>query len=393
MCGIYGYYDIGHRALEPSVVAAMAASIGHRGPDSSGVAHDRKAAVAVGCERLEIIDPEKGDQPFLSDDGRVAVVQNGAIFNYRELSDELAVSGHRCQTGSDTEVILRQYERFGIEMVHSLNGMFSIAIHDRNLDCLYLIRDRIGEKPLFYAFEAGRLVFGSEIKAVLEAIPAQAISRSAVASYLTFNYVPPPTTIYDADSHLMPGHWMRISREGNTTHRYWDAANNEPIDRSEPEWTAMFNDTLHDAVRLRLRSDAEFGAFLSGGVDSSTIVGLMSQQMSEPVHTFSIGFDDARFDESEFARKAADRFGTTHRSEIVGPDVVDAWPRVLRHCDQPHGDASFLPTLRLAELAAGQVRVVLTGDGADELFGGYDSYRRFFDNPIRMVDRSYLDHI
>jgi asparagine synthase (glutamine-hydrolysing) len=259
--------------------------------------------------------------------------------------------------------------------------MFAIAIYDGREDTLYLVRDRIGVKPLYIYDDGRRLLFGSEIKALLAAGAPRRLNPLALHHYLTFNYVPPPHTIFEGVHHLMPGHWMRIRRTGHETRRWWDLSRMRPEQRSEAAWIEDFNATLDDAVRLRLRADVPFGAFLSGGVDSSTVVGLMARHMDRPVNTFCIGFHDPRYDESPFALEAARRFHTDHVLEKVEPNMLDLWPLATYYCDQPHGDISFLPTYGVASLAVKHAKMVLTGDGGDELFAGYTKYRDFFMDP------------
>lgn len=378
MCGIFGYLHRGGHSLPSDQLRAMGESIRHRGPDDQGVF--TAPGIGLGNQRLSVIDLAGGHQPFISDDGQIVVVQNGEIFNHVELAQELSRSGHSCRTHSDTEVLLRLYERDGIDFVQQLNGMFAIAIYDAREQAMYLIRDRIGVKPLYVHDDGVQVTFGSEIKSILHAdVSRPATDEEALHHFLSFNYVPAPYTMYQGVRHLMPGHLMKITRTGATTRRWWDLAAVQPVHgRSEAGWIEEFNAILDDAVRLRLRSDVPFGAFLSGGVDSSTIVGLMARHMSEPVKTFCIGFHDPRYDESSFAQEAADRFGCQHVMERVDPDMLALWPMATYHCDQPHGDISFLPTYRVSELAVKHVKVVLTGDGGDELFAGYDKYRDFF---------------
>ncbi|MCU9951388.1 asparagine synthase (glutamine-hydrolyzing) [Pseudomonas sp. PDM13] len=381
MCGIFGYFHRGVRSLSPEKLNAMGMAIQHRGPDDQGIFS--APGLALGNQRLSIIDLAGGHQPFVSDDGKIVVVQNGEIFNHVELAVDLARTGYPCRTHSDTEVLLRLYEREGISFVSKLNGMFAIAIYDAREQSVYLVRDRIGVKPLYVHDDGLQLTFGSEIKSLLRAgMPRPAMNEEALHHYLTFNYVPAPLTLYQGVHHLMPGHVMKITRAGSSVSRWWDLASVEPVHgRSEADWIEEFNYILDDAVRLRLRSDVPFGAFLSGGVDSSTVVGLMARHMPEPVKTFCIGFDDPRYDESIYAQEAASRFGTQHIMERVAPDMLELWPMATYHCDQPHGDVSFLPTYRVSALAAKHVKVVLTGDGGDELFAGYDKHRDFFSNP------------
>lgn len=359
----------------------MGDAIRHRGPDDRGV--HAVAGMAIGNQRLSIIDIEGGHQPFVSDDGHIVVVQNGEIFNHVELAEELARAGHPCRTHSDTEVLLRLYESEGIGFLHKLNGMFAFAILDMREQALYVVRDRIGVKPLYVHDDGRQLTFASEIKSILKAgMPRPAMDREALHHYLSFNYVPAPYTMYEGIRHLMPGHAMKVTPDGAQSWRWWNLAEVQPVHgRREADWIEEFNAVLDDAVRLRLRSDVPFGAFLSGGVDSSTIVGLMARHMNEPVKTFCIGFHDPRYDEASFAQAAADRFGTRHKMERVDPDMLALWPAATYHCDQPHGDISFLPTYRVSELAVRDVKVVLTGDGGDELFAGYDKHKSFFSGP------------
>ncbi|TFZ04069.1 asparagine synthase (glutamine-hydrolyzing) [Ramlibacter humi] len=386
MCGIFGQWHRARQALAPAQVAAMAASLRHRGPDDEGVWQPQGRGVVLGNRRLSIIDIAGGHQPFVSDDGRVALVQNGEIFNYVELAEELRREGVQLRTGSDTEVLLRLYEREGIAFLRRLNGMFAIAIDDAREDAMYLVRDRIGVKPLYWCDDGRQVLFASEIKAMLPVLREQGVAPKldleAVHHYLTFNYVPPPWTVWQGVRHVMPGTWMKFTRgAGVQVQRWWDLSAQREQDHRFEDWSAEFMALLDDATRIRLRADVPWGAFLSGGVDSATIVGLMARHVREPVKTFCIGFADPRFDESVFAAQAAQRFGCDHTSEVAELNMLDRWPFVLRHLDQPHGDASFMPTLRVSELAAKHVKVVLTGDGGDELFAGYEKYADFFAQP------------
>jgi len=399
MCGIFGYYHRQGQSLSEETLRSMGEAIRHRGPDDQGIFIG--SGFALGNQRLSIIDLAGGHQPFVSDDGQIVVVQNGEIYNHTELAQDLSRTAYACRTHSDTEVLLRLYERDGISFISKLNGMFAIAIYDAREQAMYLIRDRIGVKPLYIHDDGVQLTFGSEIKALLKAgMPSPRMDEVALHHYLSFNYVPAPYTMYEGVKHLMPGHMIKVTRSGSTVLRWWNLAQVEPIQgRSEDDWIEEFNTILDDAVRLRLRSDVPFGAFLSGGVDSSSIVGLMARHMTEPVKTFCIGFDDPRYDESVFAQKAADRFGTQHIMEKVDPDMLSLWPMATYHCDQPHGDVSFLPTYRVSALAAKYVKVVLTGDGGDELFAGYDKYKNFFAKPEltewdnQRFQRNYFDSI
>ena len=402
MCGIFGYWDRRQQALGDDALRGMAQALVHRGPDDEGIHHRPQRGVAIGNRRLSIIDLGGGHQPFVSDDGQIAVVQNGEIFNHVELAAELRAQGVRLHTHSDTEVILRLYEREGIACLRRLNGMFAIAIDDAREDALYLARDRIGVKPLFVHDDGQRMLFGSEPKALWPALGGRkpGMCLEAIHHYLTFNYIPAPWTAYESVRHVMPGTWQKFTRGRHVqTQRWWSLADQREQDFEFSDWAEEFMALLDDATRIRLRADVPFGAFLSGGVDSSTIVGLMARHVKEPVKTFCIGFEDPRYDESAFAMQAAQRFGCDHTMEVAELNMLDQWPRVLHHLDQPHGDASFMPTLRVSELAAKHVKVVLTGDGGDELFAGYDKYAQFFARPDALTlpqhafERSCFDSI
>lgn len=384
MCGIYGFFDRTGRVLRDQTLAAMDTSLVHRGPDDSGAF--TAPGVTIGNRRLSIIDLAGGHQPFVSDDGRIALVQNGEIFNHVELRAEAQRQGVRFNSDhSDTEVLLRLYEREGLGFLPRLNGMFAIAIwdgRDPENPRLHLVRDRIGVKPLFVHDDGRQVLFGSEIKAVLAALPGRpALDLPALQHYLAYNYAPPPFTLFAGVRHVMPGTVLTVDGAGSHARRWWSLAEQTPAPQTFTAWQEAFLDLLDDAVRLRLRADVPFGAFLSGGVDSSTVVALMARHVREPARTFCIGFPDPRFDESPYAREAAQRFGATHRERIVQPDMLDDWGRVLWHCDQPHGDASFMPTRSVSQLAVQDVKVVLTGDGGDELFAGYDKYASFMADP------------
>lgn len=400
MCGIFGYYGASGTSYSDPELVAMGNTIYHRGPDSQGIWHLPDQGVALGNQRLSILDLEHGNQPFVSDDQSVVVVQNGEIFNHVEIAADLKGTPWECHSHCDTEVILRLYEKEGISGLAQLNGMFAIAIYDDREKALYIFRDRVGEKPLYYHYDESGLVFGSEIKAILSLLSFNpGLDFNALNLFFALNYVPQPYTLFNGVRHVKPGHYVRIDSAGPREHCWWDLSRIQLEDKSEKQWIEEFNELLDDAVRIRLRSDVPFGAFLSGGVDSSTVVGLMSRHMSEPVRTYSIGFDDPRYDESPYAQEAATRFKTCHKLEVVQPNLLSLWPMATYHCDQPHGDVSFLPTYKVAELASHDVKMVLTGDGADELYAGYDKYKTFFENSeVNDYDddefnRRYVDNI
>lgn len=381
MCGIFGNYCFTRSNLSESALLGIGASLRHRGPDATGVAVDERAA--VGNTRLSVLDlSAASNQPLFSDDENIVLVQNGEIYNYIELREELRAAGHLFRTSGDTEVLLRAFEEWGPSFVSRLNGMFAIAVHDRAADRLWLFRDRLGVKPLYYhgAPETGRLWFSSEIKTLLAAGIKAKPNIDALAQYLALNYIPQPYTAFAGIYHLPPAHLAEVGPNGIAIRPYWTLTAIVPeqgMDAANVE--AELCDILDDAVRLRMRSDAKFGAFLSGGLDSSSVVGLMSAHQEAPIRTFSIGFDDPRFDETNFARLASERFGTQHTTQIMNADATALWPRFIWHTDQPHGDVSFMPMDQVSHLARSEgVKMVLTGDGGDELFAGYDKYAAFF---------------
>ena len=368
MCGIIGGYDRERRPFGPELADVACRRMQHRGPDDQGF-HESHG-VLLGNRRLSILGLADGHQPMCSDDEQIVVVQNGEIYNFVELAE-----GLKCRTKCDTEVILRLYERDGADFVHKLNGMFAIAILDRRKHQLLLFRDRVGKKPLYLFDDGRRLLFASEIKSLLAMGVAAELDWHGLDAFLAYNYVPPPGTIFKGIRHLPPGHMLRIGPSGLQESAWWslnDAAQQEEVS----EWSDEVLATLKDAVRIRLRSDVPLGAFLSGGLDSSLVVKLMSDQIQRPVKTFCIGLEDAWFQDARFAAEAAAFCGTDHHCELVEADLAEAWPLTVYHTDQPHGDISFLPTYLVSKLAREQLKVVLTGDGSDELFAGYERYAR-----------------
>lgn len=374
MCGIFGYFDLDRSSINKECIFNMSQKLKHRGPDAEGNFVDN--GILLGNTRLSIIDIEGGNQPFYSNDRKIVIVQNGEIYNHLELADEVKLRGNPCRSKCDTEVLLRLYELDGINFLEKLNGMFSIAIYDYRTEELILVRDRIGIKPLYFYKERNKIIFASEIKSILQSgIKKPNISTEGLSHYFSFGFIPPPFTIYENIQHVMPGEFISFSKKGLYTRKWWDLSKVSPqLQIKEDDWIDEFNFLIKDSTRIRLRSDVPFGAFLSGGVDSSTIVGLMSEINDAPIKTFSIGFTDSKYDETEFAIYASKRFGTEHEYKIVEQDMLDLWPTSIYFCDQPHGDISFLPTFKVSEIAKKKVTVVLTGDGGDELFGGYEKY-------------------
>jgi asparagine synthase (glutamine-hydrolysing) len=354
----------------------MNATLVHRGPDDEGT-FDR-GQVALAARRLSIIDLDHGHQPIANEDGSVVVVQNGEIYNYRELKRELEGAGHRFATDCDTEVLVHLYEEHGDDFVERLRGMFAIALWDDRQRRLLLARDRFGIKPLYYRLIDGDLSFASELKAMLEQPGfSRQIDPEAMAAYLAFNSIPAPLTIFTEARKLPQGHLLSWQ---NGQIQQWRYARPGPVDAdrlregSFDELAAELRGVLEDSIRAHLVADVPVGVLLSGGVDSGGITALAAAQTGQPLKTFSIGFEEAGFDELGRARLVAERYGTDHRELIVRPDAVELLPKLVEAFDEPFGDSSALPTYLVSELAAGEVKVALSGEGGDELFGGYYTY-------------------
>jgi asparagine synthase (glutamine-hydrolysing) len=380
MCGIAGFIEkhvtgAGIAADETAAILnRMCRVITHRGPDDQGVFV--RGGVALGMRRLSIIDLEGGQQPINGCDTSATVVFNGEIYNYRELQRELEARGHRFHTHSDTESIAHAYEEYGAKCVEHFRGMFAFAIWDERKRELFIARDRVGIKPLYYSVTRdGTLVFGSEIKSLLE---HPAIEREtnvdALDAYLSFGYVPDPLSIFRGIHKLPPGHHLRFADGRVAVEQYWDFSY-EPVEvKREEDYLEELRALLDEAVKLRLVADVPLGAFLSGGVDSSAVVGLMTRSMSQPVKTFSIGFNEDTYNELKYARVAAKHFGTDHHEFIVTPDICDIVDELVWHFDEPFADSSAIPTYMVSKLAREYVTVALSGDGGDELFAGYTRY-------------------
>jgi asparagine synthase (glutamine-hydrolysing) len=378
MCGIAGFVDLQPPSegsvLEGERVRAMCAPIKHRGPDDEGIYVD--AGIGLGMRRLSIIDLSTGHQPIHNEDGTVWVVFNGEIYNYRELRRTLEAEGHHFYTASDTETIVHGYETWGEAVFTRLRGMFAIAIWDARTRTLLLGRDRPGIKPLYYAETGGRLFFGSEAKCLL-ANPEidHSLDLAAVDHYLAYLYTPRDRAIFRSMHKLPPAHFLRVAKGHTEIVRYWQLpAGQTTFSGSEDDALEMLESTLADAVQSHLVSDVPLGAFLSGGIDSTIVVALMARQMGRPVRTFSIGFDEPAYDERPYARRIAQHLGTDHQELVVRPDALSILDRLIWHFDEPFADASAIPTWYVSQLAAQHVTVVLSGDGGDELFGGYDRY-------------------
>jgi len=374
MCGICGIFEPDRRTpIDCTRLKGMADQIQHRGPDDEGFYLG--SGVGLGHRRLSIIDLEGGHQPLSNEDGTVWIAFNGEIYNFEELNQRYLSSGHRFKTRSDTETIVHLYEELGEACFAELRGMFAIALWDARRRRLLLSRDRVGKKPLFYSWDGRRLVFGSEIKALWPAGGlSQDIDETAVSDYFSYQYVPAPKTIYRAIRKLRPAHYLVVEGAGIREVPYWDLQFNHTRDLSEEEWCEQFLHEYRIAVKSRLISDVPLGAFLSGGVDSSSVVALMNEYQ-QPVTTCSIGFTENKYDEAVEAREFATALGANHFEEIVQPRAVDLLPKLAWHFDEPFADSSAVPTYYVSELARRHVTVALSGDGGDENFAGYRRYK------------------
>jgi asparagine synthase (glutamine-hydrolysing) len=377
MCGIAGELQLqpGARAATERV-RAMCDVMVHRGPDDFGAHHDRE--VALGMRRLSIVDVAAGHQPLGNEDGSVQVVCNGEIYNSPALRAALLARGHQLRTHSDVEVIAHLYEERGVDAVRELDGMFAFALWDARERRLVLGRDRVGIKPLYVAEVEGRLVFGSEAKCLLVGGLEPHVDPQALHDYLTLGYVPGPASIFAGASQLPPGHVL-VATPGHRprVEPYWELRGHVDAEhgRSEADWQAELVRTLRSAVESHLMSDVPLGVFLSGGLDSGTLVALMHELGVRPIRTFTIGFAEKTFSELDVARQVAQRYGTEHHELVVTPDAVSLLPRLVRAFDEPFADSSAIPVWHLSELARRHVTVVLSGEGGDEMLAGYETYR------------------
>jgi asparagine synthase (glutamine-hydrolysing) len=367
MCGICGVVSANGSA-DPERVARMSATLVHRGPDSSGEFADGAAALAA--RRLSIIDLETGDQPIANEDGTLHVVQNGEIYNYRELRRELERAGHSFRTHGDTEVLLHLYEQHATRFAERLRGMFAVAIWDAPQRRLILARDRFGIKPLYYRESGGELAFASELRA----LPRGEIDLEALDAFLAFNSIPGPLTIFRETRKLPPGHVLVWDDGRVQLERFARPAPTDARDDDEAELLEELRSRMRDSVRAHLVSDVPVGVLLSGGVDSALLAALAAEESAEPLRTFSIGFEERSFDELADARRVAERYGTRHRELVLRPDAALLLPALAAAFDEPFADSSALPTYLVSQLAAEDVKVALSGEGGDELFGGYYTY-------------------
>jgi len=372
MCGICGFYGLEDKQL----LQKMCYVLKHRGPDDHGIYLDKN--IGLGHQRLSVIDLNTGRQPIHNEDQSIWITYNGEIYNFLELRAELEEKGHKFYTNTDTEVIVHSYEEYGEDCVKRFNGMFAIAIWDSRNKQIFLARDRMGKKPLYYALINGKFLFASEMKAILqyEGLKKE-VDPEAMSNYLSFLYIQPPRTILKNINKIPAAHTLTFRNGTISTREYWDVRFTEKKGNQNSIKKEMGN-LLTDAVRKRLISDVPLGAFLSGGLDSSIIVGLMSRIMDEPVKTLSIGFEEKKFDETPYARIVAEHFGTDHTEHIVRPDAIDILPNLVWHYDEPFADASAIPMHYISKLAKKKVTVVLTGDGGDESFAGYHRYWGYY---------------
>jgi len=373
MCGIVGFVRNDGKAVDDQLLRRMNDSIKHRGPDDDGFYVN--GSVGLAMRRLAIIDLKSGKQPIHNHDGSAWIVFNGEIYNYLELRKELEKLGHTFYTNSDTEAIVHAYDQYGSDCPKYLRGMFAFAIWDERTQELFLARDRVGKKPLLYAQVNGQLVFGSEFSALLlHPDISKEIQPEAIDCYLSFMCVPAPLTAYKSIRKLEPGHWLRWKKGDVKIERYWQPDFSRKIDISEEEAGERVIEILRDSVKVRLMSEVPLGAFLSGGIDSSAVVALMSQESSDRVKTFSIGFEEQDFSELHHARRIAEHVGADHHEFIVRPDAVEILPMLVDHYGEPYADSSAVPTYYVARETRKHVTVALNGDGGDESFAGYERY-------------------
>ncbi|NOD49757.1 MULTISPECIES: asparagine synthase (glutamine-hydrolyzing) [unclassified Ruegeria] len=383
MCGICGILRIDPATERPGegLITAMAATLVHRGPNDDGIWLDED--VALGFRRLSVIDLSyAGHQPMTNEDGSVVIVFNGEIYNFQELKEKyrLEERGHVFKSRTDTEVLIHLYEEIGLDMIPELNGMYAFAIWDTRSKSLHLARDRYGIKPFFYQEDGDHFRFGSEIKAIIaDDRVARKPSMQALHDFLTFNYIPGTQTAFEGISEVPPGHYMTVTAEGViTTQRYWDLHFSVDASITEEQAISRSYELMDKALQRRLVADVPIGVFLSGGLDSSTLVALMHKHVDEPIHTYSVGFEAQSFNELPFARIVAEAFNTKHREVTVTADMVrDMLPKYLSFTDEPYGDGSAIPTYFISELAKDEVVVVLSGEGGDEAFAGYDTHAAY----------------
>ncbi len=381
MCGICGLVTCSSsEPVATSLLTAMCRTIVHRGPDDEGIF--AAGSVGLGARRLSIIDLETGHQPLANEDETIWVAHNGEVYNFPELRQELINRGHAFKTRTDTEVIVHSYEEWGEEFISRLRGMFAFALWDGRQNQLLLVRDRLGVKPLYYTvLDDGSLVFGSELKAVIvHPGVRRSLEPRALDLYLTVEYIPAPFSIFKGVYKLPAGSYLRYKNGYMELKKYWDIVPETRLSGTDQakDWPSIMDELysrLKESVRLRLVSDVPLGAFLSGGIDSSAIVGLMRELGASPLKTFSIGFEEVSYNELQYARRIAQQFDTDHEEFILEPKALELTEKLVRHLDEPFGDFSIFPTFLVSQMARSRVKVILSGDGGDEIFGGYEHYQ------------------
>lgn len=377
MCGIGGllYFDKS-RNVESSVLKRMTGVMRHRGPDDEGFYTDGNAGLCF--RRLSIIDLNTGHQPLTGDDSGMSIVFNGEIYNFREQREDLQKKGYSFKTATDTEVILHLYEEYGSECVQYLRGMFAFAIWDPRRKHLFCARDRFGIKPFYFYTDSRKFVFGSEIKVILNAGDIdRSLSYDALDSYFAFGHISGELSVYKSVRKLLPGHSLSISLNGSPTvetYKYWEIHFEPDYSKSENHWMQEIENSLSETVKMHMISDVPLGAFLSGGIDSSAVVAMMAKNSVQPVKTFSIGFKNEKFNELPYARVIAEKYHCEHHEEIVEPESIATLPMLVSSFDEPFADTSAIPTYYVSKIAREKVTVVLSGDGGDELFAGYNHY-------------------
>jgi len=387
MCGICGKISLGASSdVSENLIRRMCGVLKHRGPDDEGVyiypspypspRRGEGIKVGLGHRRLSIIDLSRaGHQPMTNEDETIRIVLNGEIYNFLDLKADLEKKGHKFRSHTDTEVILHLYEERGVDCIKALRGMFAFAIWDEKKEILFLARDRIGKKPLFYSYKNDTLMFASELRALLQNTEiSRDIGLASIDDFLNYQYIPAPFTVFKAVMKLPPAHFLKWEKGEIKIERYWEIKYTDKLKLKEEEYCEAILDLLKECTKIRLISDVPLGAFLSGGVDSSAIVAMMAQLMDRPVKTFSIGFERESFNETPYSRVIAERFGTEHREFIIKPNALEVLPELISHFGEPYGDSSAIPTYYLAKMTRQDVTVALNGDAGDESFGGYERY-------------------
>lgn len=381
MCGIWGIYNFNGKPVNREVLSRMGEVLKHRGPDDDGLYIGTNRNIGLGNRRLSIIDiTTKGKQPISNEDGSVWVTYNGEIYNYPALRAGLIQMGHRFRSETDTEVLVHLYEEEGIRCIEKLNGMFAFALWDERTRRMLLVRDRLGIKPLFYFLDKEKLIFASEIKAILcHPEVRREVNLRALHDFLSLNYMPAPLTMFAGISQLLPGHYLYVQGDNVEVKNYWELQFEEGEQKREKYYIEKLEEQIQRAVKYRLISDVPFGAFLSGGIDSSTIVYFMSQFLREPVETFSVGFEEPSYSELQYAKLAANHCHAAHHEIILKPKIVEeVLPKLIWHAEEPTADSSMIAIYYLSQLARERVKMCLSGDGGDELLAGYETYQAYY---------------